>query len=61
MNYPTFTDAAKASGKRLDASQKASLRVADADPTCCAVDLFLRKGRLVLRRVEGGVTWQVIA
>lgn len=59
MTYPTFTDAAKASGKRLDESQRRACAEADADASCCALTLFMRRGMLELRRERAGVTWWV--
>lgn len=57
--YQSFSEAARASGKRLDATQRQSVADADRDPRCVALDLFLRCGRLCLRRTEQGVTWEV--
>ena len=60
MTYPTFTDAAKAAGKRLDESHRRSVADADGDPTCGALTLFLRKGRIEMERTPAGVLWRVV-
>lgn len=61
MTYPTFTDAAKASGKRLDDSQRRSCAEADQNPSCCALWLMLRKGRIEMDRTAAGVTVRVVS
>ena len=60
MTYPTFTDAAKASGKRLDESQRRACADADSDPGCGGLTLFLRKGRIEMGRTPAGVLWRVV-
>lgn len=58
--YATFTDAAKASGKRLDESQRRSCADADGDPKVCSMTLFLRKGRIEMERTLAGVSVRVL-
>ena len=58
--YATFSDAAKASGKRLDDSQRRACADADSDPGCGGLTLFLRKGRIELERTPAGVTFEVV-
>ena len=60
MTYPTFTAAAKATGKRLDDSQWRACADADRDPLCGALTLMLRKGRIEMGRTMAGVTVRVV-
>ena len=58
--FPTFADAARASGKRLDPYQRRSCAEADSDPKVCSLWLMLRKGRIEMERTEAGVTFKVV-
>lgn len=60
MTYPTFTDAAKASGKRIDDSQRQACADADRDPLCGGLTLMLRTGRIEMGRTAAGVAVRVI-
>ena len=59
--FPTFADAARASGKRLDPYQRTRIAECDRDTRSAGIDLMLRGGkRLSLARTDRGVTWEVI-
>ena len=60
MTYPTFSDAAKASGKRLDEYHRRACADADGDPACGRLTLFLRTGRIEMEWTPAGVTVRVV-
>ena len=53
-------EAAQASGKRLDDSQRQMVARADRDPACCGLAILLRKGRIEMERGPAGVSVRVL-